>query len=116
MCDDRIMEKYLEKGELDPKDVRNMIWDRKLFPVYFGSALKNFGVKEFLDGIYTFTEIPLYPDSFGAKVFKIGRDDSGKRLTYMKITGGELKVRTEIVPEEKVSGHHEKYRDTHFSQ
>lgn len=103
MCDDRIMEKYLEKGELDPKDVRNMIWDRKLFPVYFGSALKNFGVKEFLDGIYTFTEIPLYPDSFGAKVFKIGRDDSGKRLTYMKITGGELKVRTEIVPEEKVS-------------
>ena len=103
MCDDRIMEKYLEKGELDPKDVRNMIWDRKLFPVYFGSALKNFGVKEFLDGIYTFTEIPLYPDSFGAKVFKIGRDDSGKRLTYMKITGGELKVRTEIVPEEKIS-------------
>ncbi len=103
ICDERIMEKYLEKGELDPKDVRNMIWDRKLFPVYFGSALKNFGVKEFLDGIYTFTEIPLYPDAFGAKVFKIAKDDSDRRLTYMKITGGELKVRTEIVPDEKVS-------------
>ena len=103
MCDERIMEKYLEKGELESKDVRNMIWDRKLFPVYFGSALKNFGVKEFLDGIYTFTEIPLYPASFGAKVFKIANDDSGRRLTYMKITGGELKVRTEIVPDEKVS-------------
>lgn len=103
MCDERIMEKYLDKGELDPKDVRNMIWDRKIFPVYFGSALKNFGVREFLDGIYTFTEIPLYPDTFGAKVFKIAKDESERRLTYMKITGGELKVRSEILPDEKIS-------------
>ncbi|SFG35042.1 translation factor GTPase family protein [Oribacterium sp. WCC10] len=103
MCDERVMDRYLERGVLDPKDVRDMIWDRKLFPVYFGSALKNFGIKEFLDGIYTFTEIPLYPDAFGAKVFKISKDDADRRLTYMKITGGELKVRTELVPGEKIS-------------
>ncbi|WP_044916722.1 translation factor GTPase family protein [Oribacterium sp. FC2011] len=103
MCDDRIMEKYLEKGELDPKDVRNLIWDRKLFPVYFGSALKNFGVKEFLEGIHTFTEIPMYPSVLGGKVFKIAKDDSDRRLTYIKITGGEIKVRDELLPGEKVS-------------
>ncbi len=103
MCDERVLEKYLETGELDPKEIRNMIWDRKLFPVYFGSALKNFGVKELLEGIYTFTEIPMYPTYFGAKVFKIAKDDSDRRLTYMKITGGDLAVRSEIVPGEKVS-------------
>lgn len=103
MCDERVMEKYLETGELDPKEIRNMIWDRKLFPVYFGSALKNFGVKELLEGIYTFTEIPMYPTYFGARVFKIAKDDSDRRLTYMKITGGDLAVRSEIVPGEKVS-------------
>ena len=103
MCDEHIMEKYLDSETLDPKDIRNMIWDRKLYPVFFGSALKNFGVKELLDGIYTFTEIPMYPSSFGAKVFKIAKDDSDRRLTYMKITGGELSVRSEIVPGEKVS-------------
>lgn len=103
ICDDHIMEKYLDSGVLDPKDIRNMIWDRKLYPVFFGSALKNFGVRELLDGIYTFTEIPMYPSAFGAKVFKITKDDSDRRLTYMKITGGELTVRSEIVPGEKVS-------------
>ena len=102
MCDERCMEKFLETGVLDPKDVRNMILDRKLFPVFFGSALKGTGVDSFLQGLYQFIETPLYPTSFGARVFKIGRDAQGHRLSYMKITGGELKVRAEILPGEKV--------------
>ena len=102
MCDEHCMERYLETGVLEPKDVRNMILDRKLFPVFFGSALKGDGVEALLQGMYQLIEIPLYPTSFGARVFKIGRDAQGHRLSYMKITGGELKVRTELLPGEKV--------------
>ena len=102
MCDEHCMERFLETGDLEPKDVRNMILDRKLFPVFFGSALKGDGVEALLQGMYQLIEIPLYPTSFGARVFKIGRDAQGHRLSYMKITGGELKVRTELLPGEKV--------------
>ncbi len=102
MCDEQCMEKYLESGVLEPKDVRNMILDRKLFPVFFGSALKGDGVEYFLEGLCRLTEIPLYPSSFAARVFKIGRDSQGHRLSYMKITGGELRVRTELPNGEKV--------------
>lgn len=102
MCDEQCMEKYLEGGALEPKDVRNMILDRKLFPVFFGSALKGDGVESFLQGLCSLVEIPLYPSSFGARVFKIGRDAQGHRLSYMKITGGELRVRTELPNGEKV--------------
>lgn len=102
MCDEHCMERFLETGVLEPKDVRNMILDRKLFPVFFGSALKGDGVEALLQGMYQLIEIPLYPTSFGARVFKIGRDAQGHRLSYMKITGGELKVRTELLPGEKV--------------
>lgn len=102
MCDEHCMERFLETGVLEPKDVRNMILDRKLFPAFFGSALKGDGVEALLQGMYQLIEIPLYPTSFGARVFKIGRDAQGHRLSYMKITGGELKVRTELLPGEKV--------------
>lgn len=102
MCDEQCMESYLETGALEPKTVRKLIMDRKLFPVFFGSALKGSGVETFLQGLYQFVDIPLYPMSFGARVFKVGRDAQGHRLSYLKITGGELKVRAEILPGEKV--------------
>ena len=73
--------------------MRRLILERKLFPCFFGSALKDIGVKEFLEGIAKYAVCPSYPESFGARVFKITRDEQGNRLTHMKITGGSLKAR-----------------------
>ena len=75
--------------------------ERKLFPCFFGSALKMTGVEEFLHGLEKYCETPTYPSEFGAKVFKIARDDQGNRLSYMKITGGTLKVKEFLTDTEK---------------
>lgn len=93
MCDEKILNKYLDNGVIETKDIEEMIKQRKVFPCYFGSALKTDGVLDFLDGLNLYTKQRLYPDTFGAKVFKISRDDQGNRLTYMKITGGSLRVK-----------------------
>jgi len=93
MCDEAIMESYLETMELEADHIRHAICERKVFPCYFGSALKLTGVEEFLKGVETWAETPSYPEAFGAKVFKISRDDQGNRLTHLKITGGSLKVK-----------------------
>ncbi len=93
MCDDALLEKYLESGAVTIEDIKALIDDRKVFPCYFGSALRVEGVEEFLEGIAQYTQQPRYPEQFGAKVYKIGRDEQGNRLTYMKITGGSLKVK-----------------------
>lgn len=93
MCDETILETYLEEGEISKEQVRELIARRKVFPCYFGSALKSQGIWEFLKGLETYTKVPDYPDTFGAKVYKISRDEKGSRLTYMKITGGSLKVK-----------------------
>ena len=94
VCDEKTLEKYLETGELETEDITDLIRNRKIFPCYFGSALKMQGVQEFLEDFEKYTEEPAYPSEFGAKVFKIARDNQGNRLTYMKITGGSLKVKT----------------------
>ena len=94
MCDEALMEEYLESGELQADHVRHAIRERKLFPCYFGSALKLTGVEEFLKGVEIWAECPAYGGQFGAKVFKISRDDQGNRLTHLKITGGSLKVKS----------------------
>lgn len=96
MCDEKVMENFIETGEIKNIDISKLIKSRKVFPCYFGSALKLEGVKEFINGIVKYTEKPLYPGEFGAKVFKISRDDQGNRLTFMKITGGNLKVKTAL--------------------
>ena len=92
MCDEKALEEYLETGEICPKNIQRLITERKIFPCYFGSALRMTGVQEFLEGLEEHMEVPAYPEKFGARVFKIARDEQGKRLTYMKITGGTLKV------------------------
>ena len=92
MCDEALMEEYLDSGELQADHVRHAIRERKLFPCYFGSALKLTGVEELLKGVEIWAECPSYGGQFGAKVFKISRDDQGNRLTHLKITGGSLKV------------------------
>ena len=93
MCDETVLETYLEEGEISEEQVRELIARRKAFPCYFGSALKSQGIQEFLEGLETYTKVPDYPDTFGAKVYKISRDEKGSRLTHMKITGGSLKVK-----------------------
>lgn len=93
VCDEAVLEHYLESGEIQKEEVVKLIAERKVFPCYFGSALKIQGVEEFLKGIETFTKKCAYPEEFGARVFKIARDAQGNRLTYLKITGGSLKVK-----------------------
>lgn len=93
MCDETVLETYLEEGEISEKQVRELIARRNVFPCYFGSALKSQGIQEFLEGLETYMKVPDYPDTFGAKVYKISRDEKGSRLTHMKITGGSLKVK-----------------------
>lgn len=103
MCDEELLETYLEHGTVDEKAIPELIRERKLFPCFFGSALKMTGVEEFLRGLEENILIPEYPEEFGAKIFKISRDSQGNRLTYMKITGGSLKVKTVLTNREEKS-------------
>ena len=93
MCEEELMEQYLETGDISEEDLARLIIERKLFPVYFGSALKLDGIETLLDGLLAYTREPAYDAEFGAKVFKISRDDQGNRLTHLKVTGGSLKVK-----------------------
>lgn len=94
VCDEQVMEAYLEGEEISRVQIQKMIWERKLFPCYFGSALKLTGVKEFLEDLKLRIRESSYPESFGAKIYKITRDSQGERLSHMKITGGTLKVKS----------------------
>ena len=94
VCDEALLGRYLESGEVDTEEIRTLIAARRVFPCYFGSALKNEGVEAFLKGLEQYVSIPEYPEAFGAKVYKIAHDAQGTRLTYMKITGGSLPVKT----------------------
>ena len=96
MCDEAIMNGFLENGSVKTSDIRNAIAKRNVFPCFFGSALKTEGVKEFLEGLELYTKRAIYDDNFGAQVFKISEDEQGARLTHMKITGGTLKVKTQL--------------------
>ena len=100
MCDEDVLEQYLETGSVEEDQIRTMIAERKVFPCCFGSALKMEGVTEFLKMLDRFTKTPEYGGDFGARVFKISRDTAGNRLTHLKITGGVLKVK-QMLGEEK---------------
>ena len=94
VCEEDLLETYLETDIVEDRDIVRLIIQRKIFPCYFGSALKEKGVKDFWNGVQKYTVESKRPTEFGAKVFKIARDEQGNRLTYMKITGGSLKVKT----------------------
>ena len=94
MCDEDIMHSYIENGCVSDDLVSDAILLRKVFPCIFGSALKLDGVDEFMSIIDKFTVFKKPRNEFGARVYKIGEDKSGTRLTYMKITGGSLDVKT----------------------
>jgi len=103
LCDEAVLEAYMETGSVDFADIQNLVRNRKFFPVFFGSALKYEGVDEFLKSFASLVIPPVYGSEFSARVFKIARDDAGNRLTYMKFMGGSLSVR-EMIGDEKVTG------------
>lgn len=93
VCEEGMMEEYLEDGRISLDKVQKAVTERQVFPCYFGSALHSQGVEELLDGIDLYMKDKIYPTEFGAKVYKIARDNQGNRLTYLKVTGGRLKVK-----------------------
>lgn len=93
LCDEDTMAAYLEEGRLEPEDLSSLIAQRKLFPCYFGSALRLQGVTELLEGLERYATPRTYGQEFAARVYKIGRDPQGARLTYLKVTGGTLRVK-----------------------
>jgi len=112
MCDEGAMEEYLENGSVGDGTLRALVASRRLFPCFFGSGLKTEGVGEFLDALEKYAPCPDYGPDFAARVYKISRDAQGNRLTWLKVTGGSLKVRTLLryndaegnPVEEKISG------------
>lgn len=106
LCDEEAMELYLAQGTLPESEIRRLIALQRVFPVYFGSALRQIGVDVLMKGLSVYLTVPNHPEPFGARVFKISRDALGNRLTHMKITGGQLRVKDPIkteAGEEKVN-------------
>ncbi|MFB5028697.1 MAG: NYN domain-containing protein [Candidatus Darwinibacter acetoxidans] len=96
MCHEELMEEYLAADDLTASAIQEAVFKRRVFPVYFGSALKLEGVLEFMEGLARYAKEPRHSREFGARVFKISRDEQGSRLTHLKITGGTLRVRDAV--------------------
>ena len=96
VCDETLLDRYLSRGRLEDGDLAGLIARRAMFPCWFGAALKLTGVDEFLEGLGRYASMPDYPAEFGARIFKVSRDAQGARLTWMKITGGALRVKEPV--------------------
>ena len=102
MCDEGLLDTYLETGIVTDNNIRELVASRRVFPCCFGSGLKLAGVDTLLDILDTYCPLPQYSADFGAKVYKISRDPQGNRLTWLKITGGKIKVRDAVsYPDDK---------------
>jgi len=113
LCDDSLLE-MAETQVFDEDAVKNAIAERAVFPVYFGSALRNEGIEHLLDGLNFWLKEKSYPETFGARVFKITRDDQNNRLTHVKITGGQLKVK-EVLQNGEKADQLRQYQGTSFT-
>ncbi len=102
LCGEDMMQEYLESGIISAEKVKSAVKKRRLFPCFFGSALKMNGVDKLLKCLSKYTDQPRYNEEFSASVFKITEDEQGNRLTHLKVTGGSLKVRS-LIGEEKVN-------------
>ena len=97
LLDEQTLDRYMDAGAVADADIARLVRARKLFPCYFGSGLKLEGVEELLSALETYTVCPRWPAApFAARVYKIGRDGQGNRLTYLKVTGGSLSVRMPV--------------------
>lgn len=94
MCSESAMERFLEEGSLADEDVAQLVKARQLYPCFFGSGLKIQGVDRLLDALDRFTVPALAKEEFAASVYKIGRDMQGQRMSFVKLTGGQLKLRS----------------------
>lgn len=104
MCDEQLMESYIENGTVSEDEIIHAIAARKVFPCYFGAALKTEGVEAFFDGFVKYTMEKKFSEEFGARVFKIAEDDKGNRLTYAKITGGSIRVKSLVTQDRENKG------------
>ena len=98
-ADDKLLEKYLNGEKIADSDIQDLIAQRKIYPVYFGSALKLTEITEFLAGFDKWTKEKEYASDFSARCFKISHDKNGERLSWIKILGGSLKAKTELADE-----------------
>ena len=96
LCDERLMDAMLESGELTAENIIPAIARRHVFPCWFGAALRLDGVDELLSGLDEYTRPAPALDAFGAKIFKVSQDEQGARLTWLRVTGGELKVKAQL--------------------
>ena len=96
LCDERLMDAMLESGELTAENIIPAIARRHVFPCWFGAALRLDGVDELLSGLDEYTRPAPALDAFGAKIFKVSQDEQGVRLTWLRVTGGELKVKAQL--------------------
>lgn len=103
MTDEEVLDYFMEHETVRNEDICRLIRERKIFPCYFGSALKLDGVQELLAGFEEYMKPFDGKKEFGARVFKISRDDKGERLTFLKVTGGKLVVKMPINKEEKIN-------------
>ncbi len=104
LTDEKLLDKYYENGEIEKGDIIAAIRERNIFPCMFGSALKLEGIEKFLERLSEYTVMPDYGDTFGGRVYKISQDDQGSRLTFIKVTGGELKVKEILQSQKNTSG------------
>lgn len=113
MTDEDVLEKFMDCGEVDESDIIRLTAQRRLFPCFFGSGLKMDGIQSLITALERYTAEKKYPEEFSARVYKIGHDVSGGKITYMKITGGKLTQRQLLrytpagedeVLEEKITG------------
>lgn len=99
--DEGALDQYLSQGKLTAPQIRQLIAQRKVFPVYFGSALKQDGVDLLLTGLQQWTVEPEWPEQFAARVFKVSHDKNGQQLTWMRVTGGQLQAKQALGDDEK---------------
>ena len=100
LCDDALLDEYLASGRVSDAQIASAVSHRKVFPCFFGSALKREGVDALLDALGRFVQAPAYGTDFGARVYKIARDEKGARLTFLKVTGGTLGVKQLLAGED----------------
>ncbi|MEG0368018.1 MAG: GTP-binding protein, partial [Coprobacillus sp.] len=102
MCSDLLLNEYIDKKTIGKSLIIDEIHARHIFPCYFGSAIKMTGIDDFLKGLSLYTKSQDYSHEFGARVFKITHDESGNRLTHIKLTGGSLKVKDRLLDDVKI--------------
>ena len=108
LCGETALEQMLERGAVTDDCIADMVEQRMVYPCFFGSALKMQGVEELLAALGRFTIEPNYPDAFGARIFKISRDAQGARLTWLKVTGGTLRVKAPLTYDAQGKSYSEK--------